>query len=96
MSYRTSTYQSNTLYTLFQAKEEELRELQNQNMFLQLEVTQLRSHVNSCYETSESMVQEVRNKHVSRVFVREETEHLKNLKGQVKDIQGQSVSSRTV
>ena len=72
-----------------QTKEEELKELQNQNMFLQLEVTQLRSHLNTCYETSENIAQELQNRHVSRVFVREETAHLRNLKQQVNDIQGQ-------
>ena len=60
-------------------------------MFLQLEVSQLRSHVNSCYETSENLAQELQNQHVSRAFVREESAHLRNMIEQLKDIQGRNL-----
>ena len=65
-----------------------MRELEGKNMMLQLEVSQLRSFLNTCYESSESVAGEVQRELLSASFLREEKKHLENLKFSVQGVQG--------
>lgn len=69
-------------------REAEVKDLTLKNTLLQLEVTQLRSFMNSCTETMDALCNEVQRDFLSLYFLREEKKHLENMKAQMAGVDG--------
>ena len=70
-------------------KDAEIKELETQKYHLELELTAMKGYLNICSETTQNLSNETERDFMSRSFLREELQHLENLRNSVKGNIGQ-------